>query len=68
MTWHFPGLLIYAAGERKPASYRVRYAGKTLDVIGLDLDAEPEDVLAQIREVARRVRELRVRALEQQVA
>ena len=31
------GLLIYAAGEDEPATYRINHAGKTIEVASLDL-------------------------------
>ena len=31
------GLLIYAAGEGEPATYRINHAGKTIEVDSLDL-------------------------------
>ncbi len=50
------GLVIYAAGEEVQRTYAVPLAGKRLEVRTLDLDQSPEDVLAQIEEVAARVR------------
>ncbi|MCY4597380.1 MAG: hypothetical protein OXC19_21580, partial [Bryobacterales bacterium] len=42
------GILIYAEGERDPAMYEVRNAGKQLEVFALDLGGEPADLLEQI--------------------
>jgi len=53
------GLLIYAAGETDDASHQVVHAGKTLRVLTLDLEGEPDDILAQIDGVADQVRLLR---------
>jgi 5-methylcytosine-specific restriction enzyme subunit McrC len=53
------GILIYAKGERPSARYRVPHADKTLEVIALSLDGSPDEILAEIAEVATRVRLLR---------
>ena len=53
------GLLIYAKGKC-PASYRVRNAGKRLEIAEVDLDGDPDELLFRIRELAKRV--LRIRA------
>ena len=59
------GLLIYAGGEAGadgeavPAMHEIVHAGKTLHVTALDLAGPPQDILAQISLVARRVRRLR---------
>ena len=53
------GLLIYAKGEREPATYTVRHSGKRLEVAALDLSGTLEDVLDRVGEVATRVRKLR---------
>ena len=50
------GMLVYADGEPRRAIHRVRHTGKQLEVVALDLAATPADVLAQVREVATRVR------------
>ncbi len=54
------GLLIYAAGEGDPALHEVVNVGKHLEVVTLNLAGTPEEVLAQVGEVAGRVRALRV--------
>jgi 5-methylcytosine-specific restriction enzyme subunit McrC len=64
------GLLVYAAGEESddgtddgsPISHDVVRAGKQLQVTTLDLAGSPEQILAQIRVLAERVRRLRHRA------
>ena len=62
------GLLIYAGGEAGadgeavPAMHEIVHAGKTLHVTALDLAGSPQDILAQISLVARRVRRLRSQA------
>ena len=50
------GILIYAKGERDPAAYGVRNAGKQLEVFALDLAGEPAELLAQISALGDRVR------------
>lgn len=57
------GILLYAKGERPTARHRVRHAGKVLDVVALTLDGTPDEVLAEIREVAASVRAFRRSAL-----
>ena len=56
------GMLIYAAGEAEPGVHRVRYVGKRLEVVALDLSVEPSRVLAQIRSLASRVMDMADRA------
>ena len=56
------GMLIYAKGERTPATYRVRYSGKRLEVAALDLSATLDEVLDRVDLLASRVRELRDQA------
>ncbi|MYE54914.1 MAG: restriction endonuclease, partial [Chloroflexi bacterium] len=53
------GLLIYAQGGADTAVYKVRHAGKTLEVAALDLSGEFEDVLARVGILAQRVKALR---------
>ncbi len=59
------GMLIYAAGEAEPIIHQVRFAGKELHVVSLDLKGSPESVLAQIDVLADRVRWLRRKAIGQ---
>jgi 5-methylcytosine-specific restriction enzyme subunit McrC len=54
------GLLVYAAGESRPATHTVD--GRELQVTALDLAGPPESVLGQIATLAGRVRRLRRRA------
>lgn len=56
------GLLIYAAGEDEERSYRVMHLGRQLHVATLDLTGSPEDILAQVGDLAARVRALRAAA------
>ena len=53
------GLLIYAQGEAEPTAYRVRHAGKRLQVAALDLSGSHDELLARIGELADLVRALR---------
>jgi 5-methylcytosine-specific restriction enzyme subunit McrC len=46
------GMLIYAAGEEPQQTYTISQAGKTLDVRTLNLNQEPDDVLADVRRLA----------------
>ena len=50
------GLLVHAAGERKPEAYKIRHAGKTIEVASLDLSGTPEAILNEVRGVADRVK------------
>ena len=62
------GLLIYAGGaagaedDVVPVMHEIVQAGKTLHVTALDLAGSPQDILAQINLVARRVRRLKSEA------
>lgn len=53
------GLLIYAQGEEAPTVYAVRHAGKRLEVMAVDLSGSPEQVLAEVGNVAGRIRKMR---------
>ena len=58
------GLLIYAQGEEEPTRpkfqrHRVRHAGKLLEVAALDLSGKPCDVLARVKDLAKRVHAMR---------
>ena len=51
------GLLVYAAGqEDTPGTYKIKHAGKTIEVASLDLEGTPEDILGEVRGLAARVR------------
>ena len=56
------GLLIYAKGERDPATYHVRRSGKRLEVAALDLSGTLDDVLNRVESLANNVRALRDQA------
>ena len=56
------GLLIYARGEAEQALHRIVNAGKELQVVALDLEVSPDDILRQIEAVADRIRDLKDRA------
>ena len=53
------GMLIYAKGEREPATYHVRYSGKRLEVAALDLSGTLDDALKRVGSLAIRVKALR---------
>ena len=52
------GLLVYAVGEADSAVYRIRHAGKTIEVGSLDLSGPPETILVGVLQIAQRVRSL----------
>lgn len=56
------GLLIYAAGEANPRSYRIRNGGKTIQVSALDLRRPLEGILVEIGHIAKQVMRLQRRA------
>ena len=62
------GLLIYAQGEREPATYTVWHSGKRLHVAALDISGTLEGVLERVQELASRVSELRGEARQMQRA
>lgn len=49
------GLLVYAEGDEAEVMHSVRHAGTRLIVRTLDVDGQPEEVLASVRGVAERV-------------
>ena len=53
------GLLIYAQGEAEPREYRVRHAGKRLEVAALDISGTLEETLARVKSLSERVRAFR---------
>ena len=56
------GLLVYAAGEAEPGTHHIRNAGKTIEVVSLDLRGTPEMILDQVQGLAHRVRRIEVMA------
>ena len=56
------GMLIYAKGEREPATYRVRHSGKRIEIAALDLSGTLDDVLNRVESLANNVRALRDQA------
>jgi 5-methylcytosine-specific restriction enzyme subunit McrC len=50
------GLLVYAAGEDKPGEYKIKHAGKTIEVASLNLEGTPEAILREVRRLAHRVK------------
>jgi 5-methylcytosine-specific restriction enzyme subunit McrC len=57
------GLLIYAAGEAEAVTHEVLRAGKRLEVMTLDVQGTPEEILRQVERAAERVRGLRREAM-----
>ena len=53
------GMLIYAKGEREPATFRVKRNGKRFEVDALDLSGTLEDVLNRVESLAIKVKALR---------
>ena len=53
------GLLIYAHGEREPATHTVRHSGRRLEVAALDLSGSLDGTLARIGDLAQRITGLR---------
>ena len=53
------GLLIYAQGEREPATHTVRHSGKRLEVAALDLSGGLNEALTRVGELAQRITGLR---------
>ena len=51
------GMLVYAAGEDELGTYKVKYAGKTIEVTSLNLEGTPEAILGDVGRVAQRVRD-----------
>ena len=53
------GLVVYAEGERRPATYMIRNSGARLEVVSLDLNGSLEDMLGRIEVLAEQVRRMR---------
>ena len=55
------GTLIYAKDEDEvdPRRYTVKHAGKTLEVIALDLELPLDEVIGQVRDIADSLKALR---------
>ena len=51
--------MIYAQGEADEGAYRVRHAGKLLEVAALDLSGTLDEVLDRVCDLAERVKRLR---------
>ena len=52
------GMLIYAQGEAKSGSYRIRHSGKRLVVAALDISGSLDEVLGRVRILAGRINAL----------
>ena len=57
------GMLIYAKGEREPATYHIRHSGKRIEIAALDLSGALDDVLNRVESLANNVRALRDQAI-----
>ena len=53
------GLLVYAAGEGDAGTYEIVHAGKRIEIVHLNLDGSPTDVMAEVAELVDRVRQWR---------
>jgi hypothetical protein len=63
------GLLVYAKGEGEPVTHEVCHLGRRIHVVTLDLEGSIDVLLAQVRDLADRVRSMRqAAALEAVVA
>lgn len=56
------GLLVYAEGQEPESVHVVRHTGTRLIIRTLDINGQPAEVLASVRQLATRIRDLRVRA------
>ncbi len=54
------GMLVYAEGEAEPGVYRIRNAGKTIEVVSLDLSGTPDMILSEVRTIGARVRRMAI--------
>ena len=43
-------------GNGESSAHKIKHAGKTIEVASLDLAGTPEDILAEVRRLAERVR------------
>ena len=50
------GLLVYAAGEGERGAYKIKHAGKTIEVDWLNVSGTPEAILGEVRRLADRVK------------
>lgn len=50
------GLLIYAAGEGEPDRYEIEHAGKTIEVVSMDLSGTPDDILGEVSRLGKLIR------------
>ena len=52
-------MLVYAQGEAEPTVHAIRHAGKLLEIAAVDLSGSPEQILAEVGNVAERIRLMR---------
>ncbi len=57
------GMLMYPSGEREPVVHRIAHAGIAIEVMPLNVNAQPQAVLAQVDRIAERVKAHRYKAL-----
>ena len=50
------GLLIYAAGEGEPDRYEIKHAGKTIEVVSMNLSGKPAEILGEVDRLAKLIR------------
>ena len=53
------GLLVYAKGEADAATYHIRHADKTIEVVALDIDGRLEEILENVNRLAFKIKALR---------
>ena len=53
------GLLVYAAGEGEARMHEIAHAGKRIEIVHLNLNGDPKEVLAEVGALADRVRKWR---------
>lgn len=58
------GLLVYAAGQRRPRTRTVTHGGKRLTVVTLNLAGSPAQVLSEIDDLALRIKRLAAGAVK----
>lgn len=54
------GMLIYAAGEAEPFRHTIPKAGKQLEIVTLNLNQRPQEILQDIERLAARIRTSRI--------
>lgn len=57
------GMLIYAHGQQEERQFQVVNLGRILETVALNLDQEPDGVLADVDRIARRIRNQRAQVI-----